>query len=92
MIDTNEKLVEILRTAGVHGEWINPNMYGVSRTYRFYASDTTVFIEWQSDYFEVQIGPAKMLFTEINRCNKYASGEWIEFAYKGQEPLRLRIK
>lgn len=93
VVDTKEKLEEALSKVEIVGEWINPDEYGFSRFYRFNVCETAVIIEWYCNYSEIQIGGARMWFTHINTYSGYpAVGEWIEFTFKGEHPLHLKIK
>lgn len=92
-VDTKEKLEEMLSEVGIVGEWVEPDKYGYSRLYEFNARGTDVVIEWYCNYPTIIIGSARMSFTHINVCRNYpADREWIEFTFKGENPLRLMIK
>lgn len=93
IVDTKEKLVDALSKVGIVGEWINPDKYGFCRLYKFNACGTEVAIEWYCNYSEIIIGSARMWFTHINTISGYPmSGEWIEFTFKGEKPLHLKVK
>ena len=92
-IDTKEKLEEALSKVGISGEWVNPDTYGFSRTYKFDACGTEIIIEWYCNYSEIQIGSARMWFDTINTYSGYpVRGEWIEFTFKEGTPLHLKVK
>lgn len=92
IVDTKEKLEEALSKVGIVGEWINPDKYGFSRFYKFNACGTDVIIKWYCNYSEIVIGSARMWFTHINTYSGYPMfGKWIEFTFKGEKPLHLKI-
>lgn len=92
IINTKEKLEETLAKVGITGEWIKPDKYGFSRYYKFNACETEVIIEWYCNYSTIQIGSARMWFTDINTYSGYPmTGEWIEFSFKGESPLHLKV-
>ena len=93
MIDTKEKLEEALSGVGIVGEWIKPDKYGFSRFYKFNACGTEVIIEWYCNYSEIIIGSARIWFDSIRLYSGYPmAGEWIEFTFRGNTPLHLKVK
>jgi hypothetical protein len=93
VVDTKEKLEKALSKVGIVGEWINRDKYGFSRFYKFNACDNEVIIEWWCNYSEIRIGNVRMWFTHIKTYSGYPErGEWIEFTFKGEKPLHLKIK
>lgn len=92
-VDSKEKLERALSEVGIVGEWIEPDKYGYSRLYEFNARGTNVVIEWYCNYPTIMIGSASMSFTHINVFRGcHGDREWIEFTFKGENPLRLMIK
>ena len=93
-VDSKEKLEEALSKVGIVGEWVNPDKSGFTRFYKFNACGTKVIIEWYWNYSEISINDnVRMYFTHINTyCGFSMPGEWIEFTFKGEKPLHLKVR
>lgn len=92
---SKEELEKTLAKVGVTGEWVEPDEYGFSRTFRFKALDQIIDIEWYCNYSTLIIGNAESWFTEIGTYSGYPrDGKWIEFkmGVKDTNPVHLRIK
>ena len=88
-----EKLEEMLEKVGIKGEWINPDEYGFSRDYQFEIDGQVFVIEWYCNYSTLMIGNAHFWFDKIRTYSGYPlRGEWIEFSFRGEHPVHLRVK
>lgn len=89
---TQEELVEKLGKVGINGEWINPDEYGFSRLYQFELEGQIIQIEWYCNYSTLMIGNIHVWFDEIRTHSCYPmDGEWIEFSFRGEHPVHLRV-
>ena len=90
---SQEELVEKLNKVGINGEWINPNKYGFSRIFQFELNGQTIKIEWFCNYSTLIIGNAEFWFNRISTWSGYPmQGKWIEFSFKNEHPLHLKVK
>ena len=90
---SKEELVEKLAKVGINGEWINPDKYGFSRIFQFELNGQTIKIEWFCNYSTLIIGNAEFWFDRISTYSGYPmQGEWIEFSYRNEHPLHLKVK
>ena len=88
-----EKLVEKLAEVGRNGEWINPDKYGFSRIFQFELNGQTIKIECFCNYSTLIIGNAEFWFDRIITRSGYPmQGKWIEFSFKNEHPLHLKVK
>ena len=89
---SKEELVEKLAKVGIDGEWINPDEYGFSRIFQFELNGQTLEIEWYCNYSTLMIGNAHFWFDNISTYSRYPRhGEWIEFSFRGEHPVRLKV-
>lgn len=89
---SKEELTEKLAKVGIDGEWINPDKYGFSRTFQFELDGQTIKIEWYCNYSTLMIGNAHFWFDRICTYSVYPhTGEWIEFSFRGEHPLHLKV-
>lgn len=87
-----EELVEKLEKVGIKGEWINPDEYGFSRTFQFELDRQVIQIEWYCNYSTLMIGNAHFWFDRISTYSGYPHrGEWIEFIFRNEHPVHLRV-
>ena len=90
---SKEELVEKLTEVGINGEWINPDKYGFSWTFQFELNGQIIKIEWFCNYSTLIIGNAEFWFDRISTYSGYPmQGEWIEFSYRNEHPLHLKVK
>lgn len=90
---TQEELVNRLEIVGIKGRWINPDKYGFSRIYEFVINEQIIQIEWYVNYSTIMIGNAHFWFDSILLNSAYPmQGEWIEFSFKGEHPLHIKVK
>lgn len=89
---SKEELVEKLDKVGINGEWINPDEYGFSRIFQFELNGQMLEIEWYCNYSTLMIGNAHFWFDNISTYSGYPRrGEWIEFSFRGEHPVHLRV-
>ena len=87
-----EELVEKLAKVGIDGDWINPDEYGFSRIFQFELNGQTLEIEWCCNYSTLMIGNAHFWFDNISTYSGYPRhGEWIEFSFRGEHPVHLKV-
>ena len=90
---SKEELVEKLAKVGIKGEWIKPNKYGFSRIFQFELNGQTIEIKWFCNYSTLMIGNAHFWFDRISTWSGYPmQGKWIEFSYRNEHPLHLKVK
>lgn len=90
---TQEELVNRLEKVGIKGQWINSDKYGFSRIYEFAINEQIIQIEWYANYSTVMIGNAHFWFDNILLHSSYPmQGEWIEFSFRGEHPLHIKVK
>lgn len=86
------ELVERLEKVGIKGEWVKPDKCGFSRLFQFGLDGQTIQIEWYTNYSTLMIGNAHFLFDRIVINSGYPmSGEWIEFSFRNEQPLYLKV-
>lgn len=89
---TQEQLEEKLVIAGIHGKWIKPDDVGFSRNFQFELNGQIIEIEWYCNYSTLIIGNARFWFDKISNYSGYPhSGKWIEFSFRGETPLHLKV-
>ena len=89
---SKEELVEKLDKVGINGEWINPDEYGFSRIFQFELNGQMLEIEWYCNYSTLMIGNAHFWFDNIRTYSGYTRrGEWIEFSFRGEHPVHLKV-
>ena len=89
---TQEELVNRLEKVGIKGQWINSDKYGFSRIYEFAINKQIIQIEWYANYSTI-IGNVHFWFDNILLYSSYPmQGEWIEFSFRGEHPLHIRVK
>ena len=89
---TQEELVENLKKVGINGEWVNPDENGFSRLYQFELDGQTIQIEWYCNYSTLMIGNMHFWFDRIGLWSGYPRhGKWIEFSFRGEHPVHLKI-
>lgn len=89
---SKEELVEKLAKVGIDGEWLNPDEYGFSRIFQFKLNGQTLEIEWYCNYSTLMIGNAHFWFDNISTYSGYPRhGEWIEFSFRGEHPVHLKV-
>ena len=89
---SKEELVEKLAKVGINGEWVNPDEYGFSRIFQFELNGQTLEIEWYCNYSTLMIGNAHFWFDNISTYSGYPRhGEWIEFSFRGERPVYLKV-
>lgn len=87
-----EKLVEKLEKVGIKGEWVNYDEYNFSRLFQFELNGQVIQIEWYCNYCTLMIGNAHFWFDTIRTNSGYPmSGEWIEFSFRGEHPVHLKV-
>lgn len=90
---TKEAIVEKLEKVGIKGEWINADECGFSRLFQFEVDGQTIQIEWYCNLCTLMIDNVHFWFDRISTYSGYPiMGEWIEFSYKGEHPIHLRVK
>ena len=90
---SKEELVEKLTKVGINGEWINPDIYGFSRTFQFELNGQVIKIEWFCNLSTLMIGNAHFWFDRISTYSGYPmQGKWIEFSFGNEKPLHLKVK
>ena len=89
---SKEELQEKLEKVGIKGEWVKPDEYGFSRLFQFELDGQIIQIEWYCNLCTLMIGNAHFWFDRISTYSGYpCSGEWIEFSYRGETPLHLKV-
>ena len=89
---SKEELEEKLTIVGISGEWVDEDEYGFSRVFQFTLEDQIVKIEWYCNYSTLMIGNAHFWFDRISTYSGYPhTGEWIEFSYRGEHPVHLKV-
>ena len=89
---SKEELVEKLAKVGIDGEWINPDEYDFSRIFQFELNGQPLEIEWYCNYSTLMIGNAHVWFDNISTYSGYPRhGEWIEFSFRGEHPVHLKV-
>ncbi len=89
---TQENLVEKLSKVGIKGEWINCDENGFSRIFEFKLGNQTIQIEWYCNYSTIMIGNAYFWFDSILLHSGYPrQGKWIEFSFRNEHPLHLKV-
>ena len=90
---TQEELVEKLLKVGIDGEWVKPDECGFSRIFQFKLDKNIIEIEWYWNYCTLMINRnVHFWFDRIEIYSAYPSeGEWIEFSFRGEHPVRLKI-
>ena len=89
---SKEELGEKLDKVGINGEWVNPDEYGFSRIFQFELNGQTLEIEWYCNYSTLMIGNAHFWFDNISTYSGYPRhGEWIEFSFRGEHPVHLKV-
>ena len=87
-----EELVEKLSEVGINGEWIDEDEYGFSRLFKFELNGQPIQIEWYCNYSDIMIGNAHFGFDRISAYSGYPrQGKWIEFSFRNEHPLHLKI-
>lgn len=90
---SKEELEKKLSSVGIFGEWVDKDKYGFSRVFQFTLGDQIIKIEWYCNYSTLMIGNAHFWFDRISISNKYPyRGEWIEFSFRGEHPVYLKVK
>ena len=90
---SKEELVEKLAKVGINGEWIDEDKYGFSRLFQFELNGQHIQIEWYCNYSTIMIGNAHFWFDRISTYSGYPmQGKWIEFSFKNEHPLHLKVK
>ena len=75
-----EELVKKLEEAGINGEWVNPNEYGISRIYQFKLNGQIIEIEWCCNDCKLMIGNMYFWFDRIVSYSE----ELIGFSFRGE--------
>ena len=89
---SQKDLVEKLEKVGIKGEWVEPDEYGFSRVFKFELNGQTLEIEWYCNYSTLMIGNAHFWFDNISTYSGYPRhGEWIEFSFRGEHPVHLKV-
>ncbi len=89
---SKEELEEKLTIVGISGEWVDEDEYGFSRVFQFTLENQIVKIEWYCNYSTLMIGNAHFWFDRISTYSGYPhTGEWIEFSYRGEHPVHLKV-
>lgn len=89
---SKEELEEKLTIVGISGEWVDEDEYGFSRVFQFTLEDQIVKIEWYCNYSTLMIGNAHFWFDRISTYSGYPhTGEWIEFSFRGEHPVHLKV-
>ena len=87
-----EELVKKLAEVGINGEWIDEDEYGFSRLFQFELNGQHIQIEWYCNYSTIMIGNVHFWFDRISAYSGYPrQGKWIEFSFRNEHPLHLRI-
>ena len=90
---SQDELVKKLTEVGINGEWINPDEYGFSRTFQFELNGQIIKIEWFCNLSTLIIGNARFWFDRISTYSGFPmQGKWIEFSYRNEKPLHLKVK
>ena len=90
---SKEELVEKLAKVGINGEWINPDKYVLSRIFRSELNGQIIKFDWFCNYSTLMIGNAQFWFNRISTYSGYPmQGKWIEFSFKNEHPLHLKVK
>ena len=90
---TQEQLQDKLESVGIKGEWVNHNKYGFSRIFQFEIDGQIFKIEWYCNYSTLMVGSVHFWFDNIKTYSGYPCiGEWIEFTFRGENALHLRVK
>ena len=90
---TKTELEEVFEKVGIKGEWVNVDKYGFSRIFQFTLDNQTIQIEWYCNYCTLIIGNIHFWFDHININSCYPEvGEWIEFSFRSDRPLHLKVK
>ena len=89
---SKEELEEKLTSVGISGEWVDEDEYGFSRVFQFTLENQIVKIEWYCNYSTLMIGNAHFWFDRISAYSGYPhTGEWIEFSFRGEHPVHLKV-
>ena len=89
---SKEELEEKLTIVGISGEWVDEDEYGFSRVFQFTLENQIVKIEWYCNYSTLMIGNAHFWFDRISTYSGYPhTGEWIEFSFRGEHPVHLKV-
>lgn len=89
---SKEELEEKLTSVGISGEWVDEDEHGFSRVFQFTLEDQIVKIEWYCNYSTLMIGNAHFWFDRISTYSGYPhTGEWIEFSFRGEHPVHLKV-
>ena len=92
MINTKEKLEQIMSEVGISGNWINADQYGFSRTYLFNVNGQDIVIEWYCNYSNVNIGNVRLWVDSIQADDCYPEhGKWIEMMYQGRTVAHIKV-
>ena len=89
---SKEELVEKLAKVGINGEWIDEDKYGFSRLFQFELNGQHIQIEWYCNYSTIMIGNAHFWFDRITYSGYPMQGKWIEFSFRNEHPLHLKVK
>lgn len=90
---TKEELVSTLEKVGINGEWIEHDEWGFSRMFQFKLGEQTMKIEWYHNYSTLIIGNIHFWFDKISTSSGYPyQGKWIEFSFRNETPLHLRLQ
>ena len=89
---TQEDLDIKLRGVGINGKWVEEDEYGFSRLFEFELNGQTIQIEWYWNYSTLMIGNAHFWFDSISTYSGYPrQGKWIEFSFRNEHPLHLKV-
>ena len=89
---TREELVNKLEKVGINGEWVKPDEYGFSRIFQFKLDEQIIEIEWYCNYCTLMIGNMHFWFDLIGTYSGYPrNGKWIEFSFRGEHPVHLKV-
>jgi hypothetical protein len=56
-------------------------------------NEQTIQIEWYANYSTIMIGNVHFWFDNILLHSGYPrQGEWIEFSFRGEHPLHIKVK
>ena len=89
---SQEDLVKKLEKVGIKGEWVESYEYGFSRVFKCELDGQTMQIEWYCNYSTLMIGNAHFWFDNISTYSGYPRhGEWIEFSFRGEHPVHLKV-
>lgn len=90
---TKTELEEKFLKARIKGEWVSVDEYGFSRIFKFTLDNQIIQIEWYCNYCTLIIGNVRFWFDHININRRYPEvGEWIEFSFRGEHPLHLKVR